>query len=186
MRKNNRDLREPLRGKESYKGSKLSNCRWCKSQIVGRRRSFCSDVCVHEHKLRSDVGYMRKAVYERDLGICSFCKRDCEQLKKDALQILNQNYDDGVQFLKNSGYPQRRIKRFVKNKEKGFALWDADHIIPVFCGGGGCGLDDMRTLCVPCHDVVTHFQRRMLEIGISSNQTLLWDDSKLFSDIKND
>ncbi|MEO8361800.1 MAG: HNH endonuclease signature motif containing protein [Vicinamibacteria bacterium] len=31
------------------------------------------------------------------------------------------------------------------------SLWDADHIIPVIEGGGGCGLDNYRTLCVACH-----------------------------------
>ncbi|MBX7187469.1 MAG: HNH endonuclease [Vicinamibacteria bacterium] len=30
-------------------------------------------------------------------------------------------------------------------------LWDADHINPVVEGGGGCGLDNYRTLCVTCH-----------------------------------
>lgn len=29
--------------------------------------------------------------------------------------------------------------------------WEADHIMPVVEGGGCCGLDGYRTLCVPCH-----------------------------------
>lgn len=29
--------------------------------------------------------------------------------------------------------------------------WDADHIVPVHQGGGGCGLDNYQTLCKPCH-----------------------------------
>ena len=31
--------------------------------------------------------------------------------------------------------------------------WHADHIIPVYAGGGMCQLDNLRTLCVPCHQV---------------------------------
>lgn len=31
--------------------------------------------------------------------------------------------------------------------------WHADHIIPVYKGGGMCQLDNLRTLCVPCHQV---------------------------------
>lgn len=31
------------------------------------------------------------------------------------------------------------------------SLWDADHIVPVIKGGGGCGLENYRTLCQPCH-----------------------------------
>lgn len=29
--------------------------------------------------------------------------------------------------------------------------WNADHIIPVYNGGGQCQLDNLRTLCVTCH-----------------------------------
>ena len=28
---------------------------------------------------------------------------------------------------------------------------DADHIKPVYEGGGSCGLDNIRTLCIACH-----------------------------------
>ncbi len=35
------------------------------------------------------------------------------------------------------------------------SLWDADHIVPVIEGGGECDLDNLRTLCVHCHRVVT-------------------------------
>lgn len=30
-------------------------------------------------------------------------------------------------------------------------FWDMDHIRPIARGGGGCDLDNLRTLCVPCH-----------------------------------
>lgn len=29
--------------------------------------------------------------------------------------------------------------------------WQADHIVEVHQGGGGCGLDNFQTLCVDCH-----------------------------------
>lgn len=29
--------------------------------------------------------------------------------------------------------------------------WEADHIVPVVEGGGGCGPEGYRTLCLPCH-----------------------------------
>jgi 5-methylcytosine-specific restriction enzyme A len=34
-------------------------------------------------------------------------------------------------------------------------LWEADHIVPVAEGGGECSLDNMRTLCIPCHQTET-------------------------------
>lgn len=33
--------------------------------------------------------------------------------------------------------------------------WDIDHIVPVVEGGGQCGLENLRTLCHPCHKQVT-------------------------------
>jgi len=30
-------------------------------------------------------------------------------------------------------------------------LWDVDHIVPVVEGGGSCGPEGLRTLCIPCH-----------------------------------
>jgi 5-methylcytosine-specific restriction protein A len=33
--------------------------------------------------------------------------------------------------------------------------WEMDHIIPVIEGGGSCGLENLRTLCIPCHREVT-------------------------------
>lgn len=34
--------------------------------------------------------------------------------------------------------------------------WEADHILPVFKGGGACGLDNFQTLCVKCHKIKTN------------------------------
>ena len=31
--------------------------------------------------------------------------------------------------------------------------WHADHILPVYRGGGLCTLENLRTLCVVCHQV---------------------------------
>ena len=41
-------------------------------------------------------------------------------------------------------------------------LWEADHTIPVCEGGGGCGLDGYRTLCICCHKEVTKALRTRL------------------------
>jgi len=35
------------------------------------------------------------------------------------------------------------------------SLWQADHITPVVEGGGGRGLENLRTLCLRCHKAAT-------------------------------
>ena len=51
-------------------------CRRCGREVPKGRRSFCSDECVHEHKLRSNPGYLREQVFERDRGVCAECGAD--------------------------------------------------------------------------------------------------------------
>jgi 5-methylcytosine-specific restriction endonuclease McrA len=56
-----------------------------------------------------------------------------------------------------SGENRRRVDRVLR--KMGFnphsSLWEADHIVPVAEGGGACGLENYRTLCVPCHKEIT-------------------------------
>lgn len=40
--------------------------------------------------------------------------------------------------------------------------WDADHIVPVHRGGGGCGLDNFQTLCPGCHKEKTIRERKLI------------------------
>jgi len=39
-------------------------------------------------------------------------------------------------------------------------FWHADHIRPVWEGGGECDIDNLRTLCVLCHQKVTAEQAK--------------------------
>ena len=50
-------------------------------------------------------------------------------------------------------------ERLVKTAVEGHA-WQADHIVPVYRGGGRCGLENLRTLCTPCHADVTKQQAK--------------------------
>ncbi len=121
---------------------KASTCRWCGQPVPKGRFTFCSAACVHEWKLRTDPGYLREQVFARDRGVCALCGVDTEQLRKDKRKL---DYAARRQFEKHWG-PRRH-------------LWDADHIVPVSAGGGECGLDNMRTLCLKCHRAITVRQR---------------------------
>jgi 5-methylcytosine-specific restriction endonuclease McrA len=49
------------------------------------------------------------------------------------------------------------------------SLWDADHILPVTEGGGECDLDNIRTLCLRCHRVVTaHLRERIRRAKVAA------------------
>ncbi len=72
--------------------------------------------------------------------------------EKTAKQIFLLEGEDREKFLKDHSIS---LKRKIWMKKHGGGLWDADHIIPVKEGGGLCGLENMRTLCIKCHKNVT-------------------------------
>jgi 5-methylcytosine-specific restriction enzyme A len=102
------------------------------------RFTFCSDACVHEWKLRTDPGYLRAQVFERDKGVCARCGLDTEAMRRDKRKL-----------------DYRARKHFEKDWGLRRHLWDADHIVPVAEGGGECNLSNMRTLCLKCHREAT-------------------------------
>jgi len=125
-------------------------CRWCRSEVPRGRRTFCSDSCVHQWKLRTDPGYLRDKVFDRDKGICAQCGIDTKTLRADMRKL---DYAARRQFLKKWGLREGSRK----------SLWDADHILPVAEGGGQCDLSNMRTLCLLCHRKATEALRMRLK-----------------------
>jgi len=131
-------------------------CRYCGEEIPkGRRRTFCSDECVHEHRVRSDPGYARNQVEKRDRGVCALCGLDTEA----AAQAY---------------WEQPRLLRVLYSERTGFILgahghaWEMDHTLPVIEGGGEAGLDNLRTLCIRCH----REQTKLLAARRSKNKTI--------------
>ena len=126
-------------------------CRWCNLEVPQGRLTFCSDFCVEEWRLRSDPGYLREKVLERDRGICAVCGLDClaEWLRLKRLRGAARH----KAFLEWG--LSHRFRR---------SLWDADHVLPVVEGGGECDLSNLRTLCLKCHRVETaELRRRRLD-----------------------
>ena len=122
----------------------LPLCRWCDLEILAkRRRTFCSDYCVHQHRLRTDPGYLRDQVFARDRGICAVCHADTIAIYNALKRARGPNRAAGLSIYGMKSITARR------------SLWDADHILPVAEGGGQCDLDNLRTLCLPCHREAT-------------------------------
>jgi 5-methylcytosine-specific restriction protein A len=144
-------------------------CRWCGVEVPKGRRSFCSDDCVHEHKLRSDPGYLRDQVFQRDFGVCALCGTDCDKVLRVFKALLRKAGLKAAQFpRKVEREPERYgaldmfrlqfpwFKPFI-------SPWAADHVVPVVEGGGECGIENIRTLCLGCHAGVTRELRDRLK-----------------------
>jgi len=123
-------------------------CRYCRNPITqSRRRTFCSQVCVDEYMIRSSGSYLRRAVYKRDLGICADCGVDTKTLARQLLSFAKESLER-KELLTTYDISEKRV---IRKRRNGGGLWDADHIIPVKDGGGCCGLDNLKTLCISCH-----------------------------------
>lgn len=125
-------------------------CRWCNLEVPKGRVTFCSAWCVEEWRLRTDPGFLREKVLERDHGICAVCGVDCLAAWAHLKRLR------GLARLKASTEWGLR-GRFRKS------LWDADHIVPVSEGGGECDLTNLRTLCLKCHRQATDGLRSRLK-----------------------
>lgn len=124
-------------------------CRHCReNEVTPPRRTFCSDNCVHEHRLRSDPGYLRAQVYLRDKGVCAECGVNTTEWERELNRL---GFQERYAFRQRLGLPEHR-----------YSFWDADHILPVAEGGGECDLSNIRTLCLPCHKKATAALRKRL------------------------
>lgn len=62
-------------------------CRWCGKPVPPPKRTVCSQACVHEIRMRTDQGYARNRVYERDKGRCALCGVDTDRLARIARRL---------------------------------------------------------------------------------------------------
>ena len=113
-------------------------CRWCQLEVPAGRRTFCSEWCVHEWRLRTDPSYLRDQTFARDRGVCAACGTDTESA---FLHLKRSRGMARARLLAQWG-----LKTLNRR-----SLWDADHIVPVVEGGGECDLANIRTLCLTCH-----------------------------------
>jgi len=121
-------------------------CRRCSSEIPkgSGRRTFCSDGCVVEWKIRTQPDFAAERVHARDRGICASCGRDCDALQR---KVRVTKRERRARRMAELGLPPYLLRRR--------RYWEVDHILPVVLGGGSCGLENLRTLCWECHRKVT-------------------------------
>lgn len=103
-------------------------CRGCGGAVPKGRLTWCSNLCYDTF----EPGRVRDAVRNRDNGICQLCGGDINAAIKEWRN------------RKPLGYTAWLAWRKEEPKE------EIDHIIP-FSEGGPTVIENMRTLCVPCH-----------------------------------
>lgn len=132
----------------------------------------CADKCVETYRIRKgDSNAIRTALFRRDQGKCCACGMDTEA---ERIQCLGAGWQGFVwcavkrRLVEGDMTPEARValnQKRAKHMAAGFpspskTWWEADHILPVAHGGGGCDLDNFQTLCSACHRGKTRLQAR--------------------------
>ncbi|KAJ8536294.1 hypothetical protein K7X08_034695 [Anisodus acutangulus] len=128
---------------------------------------FCSFNCGEEYHLRTNNRSIRNALFKIERGICTNCQLDCHKLVERIKPLSFESREEYiVKVAPNLAKRKKLFQMLVQDPIDGNA-WHADHIIPVYNGGGECRLENMRTLCVACHADVTaaqHSERRLARL----------------------
>ena len=103
---------------------------------------------MHEWRLRSSGSYLRDCVFERDRGVCAICGIDTHRARRRVMRLPFAERMRALRELQARGVIRRKRKSW----------WEADHILPVV-EGGDSNLQNLRTLCIPCHREATRALR---------------------------
>lgn len=121
-------------------------CTWCGEPVGKGRQTWCSDACVDAWRQAYDWTYIRRQVYQRDAGVCQLCGCDTVRITRLWRHVRQWSYLAAVWLKKQ--YQEQGFNQLL------YPPWQADHIVPRVRGGGN-ELENLRTLCEPCHKVVT-------------------------------
>lgn len=147
-------------------GSK--QCRECGADVPAGRRNWCGRKCVEAYEIRAMPSRMRRYVHQRDHGVCAICRIDTRRVARWLSELPHVTGAGHWRYGREDRYTKQSNFGRVLGRHRARAvvllgrlwgvrvdhrktLWDADHIVPVAEGGGACGLENLRTLCLRCH-----------------------------------
>ncbi|XP_062116617.1 uncharacterized protein LOC133830616 isoform X2 [Humulus lupulus] len=119
---------------------------------------FCDLECYEEYRIRTSNRSLRQELFQLENGICTNCHLDCHKLVvyiRPLSLAKRREYIEKV--APKIASREKLLEKLIKDPTEGNA-WHADHIVPVYRGGGECKLENMRTLCIACHSDVTKAQ----------------------------
>lgn len=131
-------------------------CRWCGKDVnrfSPKRRTFCSDECVHEYKIRASSSYVRAYIAKRDKHTCQICGLKCRGFLKRMRTFVGLAVGDAKRKKEEQWFSKHGMAWVNTNRRSTF--YDIDHIVPVSEGAGQCGEDNLRLLCLSCHRIET-------------------------------
>ncbi|XP_031566922.1 DNA annealing helicase and endonuclease ZRANB3-like [Actinia tenebrosa] len=137
---------------------------------------FCSHDCKENYQIRISGTAVRRTLFEAEQGVCQLCHFNAHVCFQGVKSLPKK---DRRAFLEKSVYsdlPPQLLNRMIVDPKEGM-FWEADHIVAVVEGGGECGMENFRTLCVPCHKKVTRkllqrLRTKRQRLDVTGSQTI--------------
>ena len=127
-------------------------CRWCHAEVAKYRSTFCSDDCADEFNSIAGTA-IRLFICRRDGGRCVLCGNDFRMafdIRHWAIEHARDLFGVGGEWQA----VQAVIKLLESLRWSELEAYEIDHIIPL-AEGGLTHPDNLRTLCVLCHQAET-------------------------------
>ncbi|EUD66314.1 hypothetical protein C922_03230 [Plasmodium inui San Antonio 1] len=139
---------------QEFNTIKLQSCNVKNILICDESNMFCEGKCRMFYFLKKSSKSVRRLIYERDKGVCNICKLDCtnliRQIKSQKYFPINEKIDYFIRryplFIEDINHLTRILEKPMQGQ-----IWNVDHILPVFRGGGEASFDNLQTLCTFCH-----------------------------------
>ena len=151
MTRKHPEAKKPFRQPDGRGPNGRGRCRWCWGEVAPYRQTFCSDACVEEYRLECDWGFARSRVFNRDGGVCAMCEADTKWLQ-EIVRHMRAAWRTDPNAIPSAVWVAW-ARRMPGGRSCG-SPWEADHILPRHDGGSDHP-DNLRTLCIPCHQRVT-------------------------------
>eukprot|EP00929_Paragymnodinium_shiwhaense_P043950 TRINITY_DN22553_c0_g1_i2.p1 TRINITY_DN22553_c0_g1~~TRINITY_DN22553_c0_g1_i2.p1 ORF type:complete len:1101 (-),score=183.88 TRINITY_DN22553_c0_g1_i2:52-3354(-) len=161
------ECREPLEGSHGEQAQLLSEAkrgpggskvayRLDRSADGSEVELFCTGTCRGRFFAKRSGWSIRRQLFELERGVCQCCGLDCHALLQELLVTSEAARRAArlTELAPRISATSARAARILAKPTEGF-LWEADHILPVWEGGGACGLENLQTLCVACHEAKT-------------------------------
>jgi 5-methylcytosine-specific restriction endonuclease McrA len=124
----------------------------CERKDGERWRTWCNGPCLDWYKFRSNASTVRWVIWKRDKGVCALCGFDTATLEAEIGRLFAWHPGGSRVDYKTRSRLRRLVWELAGYTGRVQAhVWEADHIVPVVEGGGMCGPEGFRTLCLPCH-----------------------------------
>ncbi|XP_032817921.2 DNA annealing helicase and endonuclease ZRANB3 isoform X2 [Petromyzon marinus] len=118
---------------------------------------FCSRACQEDFNLRSYNSCVRGAVRDAEHGVCRACGLDAQELFSRVRGTPRPQRKALLEATVMAVLSVEQLNEMIREPRAG-QFWQADHIQPVWNGGGQCHLDNLQTLCTVCHEKKTNKQ----------------------------